>query len=292
MKSQQDTQNVDSESSPPFYAEVQQLASDHNLGPRCSSYAQSTTSGTRVLVNAIVWFAVSLLGLFFLIDALRKIPLQSTLSDPPTLRSIGAIGVISLVVLFGCFLQGWRNLREYQYHQREQVHIFEDGFVCLEGRNHAYALRWDEIESLMRGTLDPKHPQRVSRDNLSFMTDKDIVIIFEPKVQQRMQLCDEIEQAYTDYRRPGMLELYNLGEDLEFGNLILNEEGITHIHPNNEEEDMLAWDEIAHIEVGPTYTRITSQLKGATPWFEELTADVDNALILKELLSILHNETV
>ncbi|GCE23807.1 DUF6585 family protein [Dictyobacter kobayashii] len=284
MNSQQDTQNIDNESSSPYYAEVQQLAKAYTLGERCSSFTQSTINGGRLLSNAIVWFAISIIGLFFLIDAVRKIVLSQTLADPPTLRSIGAIGVISLIILLGCFLQGWRNLREYSYRHREQVHIFEDGFVFLEGRQQSHVLRWDNIESLLRGTLDPKHPHHVMHDNLSFVTDKDVVVVLEPKVQQRSKLCDAIERAYTDYRYPGMLELYRLGEDLEFGDLIINQEGVSHVRANSDEEDLLPWEEVESFEVGETYTRIHSKEDSGHAWFEELTADIDNALILKELL--------
>lgn len=284
MKSQQDTPNVDNDSSSPYYAEIQKIAAEDHLGQLRASYTQSTTSGIRLLINAIVWFIVSLIGLYFLIDAVRKIGLQSTLSDPPTLRSIGAIGVISLVVLFGCFLQGWRNLREYRYRHREQVHVFEDGFVFLEGREQSYALRWDKIEILLRGKLDPKHAKRIVRDTLIFVTDKDATIIFEPKVQAAMELCNTIERAYTDYRSPGMLELYHMGEDLDFGNLIIDQEGVTHVHTNVDEEDNVSWDEIDTFEVGKTFTQITIKQMKDKFWFEELTSDIDNVLILKELL--------
>ncbi|GLV54997.1 hypothetical protein KDH_18440 [Dictyobacter sp. S3.2.2.5] len=287
MKSQQDTQNIDNELSSPYYAEVQRLATAYALGERRSSYTQSTINGARLLINAIVWFVISVIGLLFLIDAARKITLSQTLADPPTLRSIGAIGVISLIILLGCFLQGWRNLREYRYRHREQVHIFEDGFVFLQGRQQSHVLRWDNIESLMRGTLDPKHPSHIIGDTLSFITDKDVQLLLEPKVQQRSELCDTIERAYTNYRYPGMLELYRLGEDLEFGDLIINREEISHVRPNSDEEEQLPWDEVESIEVGETYTRVYSKEDHDHPWFEVLTADVDNALILKELIPII-----
>lgn len=284
MKSQQDTQDINNESSSPYYSEVQQLATEHKLGQLRASYAQSIVSGARLLINAFVWFVVSLIGLYFFIETLRKIGLQSTLSDPPTLRSIGAIGVISLVVLFGCFLQGWRNFREYRYHQREQAHIFEEGFIFLEGREQSHALRWDNIEILLRGKLDPKHPKRVTRDTLTLVTDKDVTLIFEPKVQHVMELCDTIERAYTDYRSPGMLELYRLGEDLDFGNLIINQDGITHVRTNIEDEDSISWEDIDTFEIGKTFTHITTNEMKDKFWFEELTTDIDNVLILKELL--------
>lgn len=287
MKSQQDTQNIDNELSSPYYAEVQRLATAYTLGERRSSYTQSTINGARLLSNAIVWFAISVIGLFFLVDAVRKIILSQTLADPPTLRSIGAIGVISLIILLGCFLQGWRNLREYSYRHREQVHVFEDGFVFLEGRQQSHVLRWDNIESLMRGTLNPRHPDHVINDNLSFVTDKDVLLLLKPKVQQRTELCNTIERAYTDYRYPGMLELYRLGEDLEFGDLIINQEEISHVRPNSDEEEQLPWDEVESIEVGETYTRVYSKDDHDHVWFEELTADIENALILKELIPII-----
>lgn len=290
MKSQQDTQNINNESSSPYYTEIQKIATENHLGQLRASYTQSTIGGARLLINALVWFVASLIGLYFLIDAIRKIGLQSTLSDPPTLRSIGAIGVISLVVLFGCFLQGWRNLREYRYRHREQVHVFEDGIVFLEGREQSYALSWDKIESLLRGKLDPKHPKRIARDTLIFITDKDETVVFEPKVQNCIELCDSIERTYTDYRSPGILELYRLGEDLDFGNLIIDQDGVTHVHDNVEKEDSLSWEEVNTFEVGKIFTHITTTKLKNKFWFEELTADIDNALILKELLPIFRAE--
>jgi hypothetical protein len=284
VKSQQDTKDINNESSSPYYSEVQQLAAEHKLGQLRASYTQSTVGGARLLINALVWFVVGLIGLYFLIDAARKIRLTSTLSDPPTLRSIGAIGVISLVVLIGCLLQGWRNFREYHYRHREQAHIFEDGFIFLEGREQSHALRWDSIEVLLRGKLDPKHPKRVTRDTLTLLTDKDATLIFEPKVQKSMELCDTIERAYTDYRSPGMLELYRLGEDLDFGNLIIDQEGITHVRTNVEDEDSISWEDIDTFEIGKTFTRITTNEMKDKFWFEELTTDIDNVLILQELL--------
>lgn len=287
MKSEQDTQAIEGKVPSSHYTEIQQLARQHKLGKLHSSYTRSATSSSRILINAIIWFAIGLVGLFFLIDAVRKIMTSETLSDPPTLRSIGAIGVISLILLFGCLLQGWRNLREYHNRNREQVHIFEDGFVFLEGHEYSHVLRWDTIESLLRGTLDPKHPKNVAQDNLLIETDKGTTLVFEPKVHQRMEACDIIERNYTDYRRPGMLELYRLGEDLEFGNLIVNQTGVNYLHAQTKEEEVLPWEALTSIEVGKTYTRILTDKDGATPWFEELTADIDNALILKELLPII-----
>ncbi|GCE30848.1 hypothetical protein KDA_63320 [Dictyobacter alpinus] len=289
MKFQQDTQDIANRSPSPYYTEIQNIATKLKLGELRSSYTQSTINGTRLLINAIVWFLISAIGLFFLIDAIRKIALATTLADPQTLRSIGGIAVVSLVVLSGCFLQGWRNLREYNYRRREQVHIFEDGFVFLEGRQQSHALRWDMIESLLRGMLDPKHPRHVRHDTLTFITDKDVVLAFEPKVLQRTELCDSIERTYTDYRRPGMLELFRLGEELEFGDLIIDQDGVSHVHANTDHEETLDWDEIETFEVGDTYTRITSKAQTEHAWFEELTADIENALILKELLPIVRH---
>jgi hypothetical protein len=292
VKSEQDTQNVINESSSPYYAKIQKIATQSQLGQLRASYTQSTVSGTRLLINAIVWFVVSLIGLYFLIETLRKITLQSTLSDPPTLRSIGAIGVISLVVLFGCFLQGWRNLREYRYRHREQVHIFEDGFVFLEGHEQSYALRWDKIEILLRGRIDPKHPKRIARNTLTFIEDNDEAIVFAPKVQQSVELCDTIERAYTDYRSPGMLELYRLGEELDFSNLIIGQDGVTHLRTNGQEEENISWAEINTFEIGEIFTRITLNKMKDKFWFEELTSDIGNVLILKELLPSLRSEDV
>jgi hypothetical protein len=176
-------------------------------------------------------------------------------------------------------------LIEYRYRYREQVHIYEDGFVYLEGRLKSYALRWDEIDVLLRGTLNPRHPKQVMRDRLTVISDKELLVMIEPKVQQRMELCDKIERLYTDYRLPGMTELYYLGENLEFGDLALNKEYISKILKREEyEEENVPWDDVESIDVADQFTRVMLH-EQEKPWFEVLTADIENALILKEILA-------
>jgi hypothetical protein len=278
------TQDFTSSANSPFLMEAQQLARDHSLGSLQASYTQSTLNGLRLYINALVWFAIALVGFFFLADAIRKI--SGAMGDPPTLRSIGAIGVISLVVLFGCCIQGWHNLREFRYRHREQVHIYADGIVYLEGRKKSYSFRWDEIDALLRGVLNPKYPGKVMRDCLTIITDKDTLLILKPKVQQRLELCDTIEHHYTDYRLPGMLELYHLGETLEFGDLALNKEYLSQISKHEDYvEESIPWSDVVSLEVGEQFTRVTTLQHPEKPWFEAFTGDIENALILKEIAS-------
>jgi hypothetical protein len=279
----QDTRDARSPVISPFYAEVQHLAAENHLGAPQVEYTQTTINGTRLIINAAVWFVVALVGLYFLINALLQI--RYVYTDTESLQSMGAMAIVGLILLGGYLLQSWRNLREYRYRQREQIHVFEDGFVYLEGRDKSHVLRWDHIDVLFRGVLDPKHTGHILRDRLTMITDKEQVIALNPKLQHCMEICDLIEQRYTDYRLPGMLELYKLGEDLEFGDLVLNRREVSRFEKNSEDEETIGWDDVATIQVSEQFTRVyTKDDPDGKPWFERVTLDVENALLLKELV--------
>mgnify|MGYP007135461659 CR=1 FL=1 len=285
----QDIHNSQSSMSAPFYAEVQKLATQQHLGERQASFTETTVNGTRLVINAIVWFIVALIGLYFIIKSLPQ--LRGAISDSETLQSLGATALIGLAILGGCLLQSWRNLREYRYRHLEQLHIFEDGFVYLtglvhvKGREKSYAVRWDSINILLRGTLDTKRTGHILYDRLSVTTDKDTLIYICPRLQQRMELCNLIERGYTGYRLPGMLELYKMGEELEFGDLALNNQGISRFINDGEDEEVLDWDEVAAVDVGDQFTYVyTKADPTGTPWLKVVTVDIENALLLKELI--------
>jgi hypothetical protein len=279
----QDTRDARSPAISPFYAEVQHLAEENHLGAPQVEYTQTTINGTRLLINAVVWFVIALIGFYFVINALLQI--RYVYTDTESLQSMGAMAIVGAILLGGCLLQSWRNLREYQYRKREQIHVFEDGFVYLEGRDKSYVLRWDHIDALLRGVLDPKRTGHILRDRLTIVTDKDEVFALNPKLQQRTEICDLIERLYTDYRLPGMLELYKLGEDLEFGDLILNRRGVSRFEKNSEDEETIEWDEVSTINVSDQFTCVyTKDDPDGKPWFDRVTLDVENALILKELV--------
>lgn len=285
----QDTQNTQSSLSAPFYAEVQQLAAQQQLGKLHASFRTTTVNGTRLIVNAIVWFIVALISLYFLFDALSQI--RAVLADSEALQSLGAMALISLVVFGGGLRQSWKNLREYHYRHREQLHVFEDGFVYLndpvitKGREKSDVVRWDEISVLMRGRLDTRHTGRILRDSISIFTDKDELIFIYPRLQQRMELCDLIEQRYTNYRLPGIFELYKLGEEIDFDKIVLSKEGISRFINGEEDEETLDWHDVASIELGDQYTRIyITKADTKKLWLELITVDVENALLLRKLL--------
>ncbi|GER90297.1 hypothetical protein KDW_44590 [Dictyobacter vulcani] len=56
-----------------------------------------------------------------------------------------------------------------------------------------------------------------------------------------------------------MLELYRLGEELEFGDLVVHQDGVSHVLANSDKEENLDWDDIDTFEIGETYTRITAK---------------------------------
>jgi hypothetical protein len=285
----QDTQNTQSSLSAPFYVEVQQLATQQQLGKLHASFHTTTVNGARLIINTIVWFIVALISLYFLFDALSQI--RAVLADSEALQSLGAMALISLAVFGGGLIQGWKSLREYHYRHREQLHVFEDGFVYLKdpvitkGRGKSAVVRWDEISVLMRGRLDTRHTGRILRDSVSIFTDKDELIYIYPRLQQRMELCDLLEQRYTNYRLPGIFELYKLGEELDFDKIALSKEGISRFINDEEDEETLDWQDVASIEIGDQYTRIyATRANAEKPWLDLMTVDVENALLLRKLL--------
>ncbi len=273
---------------PLFFAEVEQLAINHKLGTLQKSYTK-TDDDKRLLLNAIVWISTSTLGMIFVLALVLRLTLPGPEVGLNNYLTAALLGIIGLIILYGCFRQGLLNLRAYQYREREQVHIYTDGMVYLEGQAANLTVRWDQIEELTRGDIDDEASGKVSLDCIYLTITPDTQIFFQPALPQCPEICAEVEQAYTDARLPALLIKYHKGEQLEFSDLLISQAGIN--IPGTQDttkRDEFTWDQLealeATIEVSQPYTIIKTQKPKNSIRFQEFTCEIANASLFKALL--------
>lgn len=289
-----DILKVEQQSSQRFLAEVEQLAIKHKLGTLQKSYIKIDES-KRLLLNAIVWISASILGAIFVISLVLRLILAGSEAGISNYLTAALLAAIGFVILYGSFRQGLFNLRTYQYRNREQVHIYTEGMVYLEGLIAHLAVRWDQIVEFTRGDIEDEAGGKVTLDRiyLALKHDAEQQILFQPALPQRLEICAQVEQAYTDARLPVLLSRYREGERLEFEELSISRAGVSIPRAlGTAERDEFAWDQLAaqggSLEVGQPYTTITMQGKDTsdgTTLFREFTCEIPNACLLKALLA-------
>jgi hypothetical protein len=175
------------------------------------------------------------------------------------------------------------------------VHIYTAGIVYLEGQTAHLALRWEQIQELMRGDIDDETSGKVSLDCLYLTLTPDTEIFFQPALPQRLEICAEIEQAYTDALLPALLIKYQQGAQLEFSDLLISQAGINIPDTTNTQDTTtrteLTWLQLeelaATIEVSQPYTTIKVQHPKNSIRFRAFTCEIANASLLKALLLII-----
>lgn len=293
-----DISKVEQQQPQPFFTEVEQLATKHKLGTLQQSYTKTDTS-KRLLFNAIVWVSISMLGMIFVLSLVVRLILPGPLVGLSNYLTAALLAVIGFVILYGCFRQGLLNLRAYQYRDREQVHIYTEGMVYLEGQIAHLTVRWNEIVELTRGDIEDEAGGKVDLDRIYLVLkhDAERQIFFQPALPQLPEICAQVEQAYTDARLPALLTRYHEGEHLEFDELSVSRTSVSIPRAlGASERDEFTWDQLAvqrgKLEVGQPYTTITIRGKDVDEkiLYREFTCEIPNACLLKSLLA--ENKTV
>ncbi len=290
-----------------LFTEVEQLATKQQLGRLQKSYTK-TDDNKRLFLNAIVWIGASILGMIFVIAVVLRLTLPGPLAGLSNYLTAALRGVIGIVIVYGCFRQWQLNLRAYRYQNREQVHIYTDGMVYLEGQLANLTVRWDQIAELTRGDIDDEASGKVSLDRLyltmTYEHDVEHQVIFQPALPQCPEICAQVEQAYTDARLPALLTKYRAGERLEFADLTISQTGIsiprisaisdTPTIPNTHdrtERDEFTWSQLealgAIIEVSQPYTTIAVNDAKNSIRFREFTCEIVNVSLFKALLAVI-----
>lgn len=288
-----DISKVEQQPPQPFFAEVEQLAMKHKLGMLQQSYTKTDTS-KRLLFNAIVWITISIIGMIFVLALVLRLILPGPLAGLSNYLTGALLAVIGFVILYGCFRQGLLNLRAYEYRNREQVHIYTDGMVYLEGQIAHLTVLWNEIVELTRGDIEDEASGKVTLDRiyLALKHDAERQIFFQPALPQLLEICAQVEQAYTDARLPALLARYSNGESLNFDELSISQAGVSIPRALGAPvRDEFTWDQLAtqggKLAVSQPYTTITLQGKDADeePLYKEFTCEIVNACLLKALLT-------
>ncbi len=277
----------------PFFAEAEQLATSHKLGMLQKSYTKADDS-KRLFFNAIIWMGTSILGMIFIIALVLRLVLPGAFAGLGNYLTAALIAVIGFIILYGCFRQGLLNLRAYQFRNREQVHIYTDGMVYLEGQIAHLTVHWDQIVELTRGDIEDEVSGKVNLDRIYLVLQHNAEqqIFFQPALPQRLEICAQVEQAYTDARLPALLSRYREGERLDFEDLSISRTGVSIPRAQETaERDEFTWDQLeaqaGTLEVGQPYTTITMRGKEAydVTLFKEFTCEIANACLLKALLA-------
>ena len=288
-----------------LFTEVEQLATDYNLGTLQKSYIK-TDYNKRLLLNAIVWIGASILGMIFVVAIVLRLTLPGLLVGLDNYLTATLLAIIGIVIFYGCFRQGQFNLRAYRYQNREQVHIYTDGMIYLEGQTANLTVHWDQITELTRGDIDDEASGKVSLDRLYLtLTNEhgmEQQVLFQPALPQCQEICAQVEQAYTDARLPALLLKFNAGEQLDFADLTISQAGIGIPHisnisdaatiPNTHEtgeHDMFTWSQLealeGKIDVDQPYTTITVKDVKHSIIFREFTCEIVNISLFKALLA-------
>jgi len=85
-----------------------------------------------------------------------------------------------------------------------------------------------------------------------------------------------IEREFVRIRLPGMIEQYEAGHSIAFGDLSFSKLGLTY------QGETLAWSQVQSIDVGDQRAEIKKEGKKWGNWFEDR---VPNQRLLRELVS-------
>ncbi|GAC1473728.1 MAG: hypothetical protein PVS3B1_25740 [Ktedonobacteraceae bacterium] len=285
-----DISKGEQQASQPFFPEVEALATSQELGALQTSYTKKDDD-KRLFVNALVWMSVSILGMIFVITLVLRLTLPGPFVGLSNYLTAAVLAIIGFVILYGCFRQGLLNLRAYQYRNREQVHIYTEGMVYLEGQATSLTVRWEQIEELTRGDVEDEVSGKVKLDRLylALQHDPEQQIFFQPALPQRLEICARVEQAYTSARLPNLLARYRKGDALEFDSLLVSKEGVSIPRAlGTSERDDFSWNQLTGpgggIEVDQPYTTIRGHNTTNSILFREFTCEIANACLLKALI--------
>jgi hypothetical protein len=157
------------------------------------------------------------------------------------------------------------------------------GLILLE-KGKFEALRWEHINTLWHGMtqvgiMSENTSQAKPIYDKKMRLDKKDGTAFELPTDwlERSKVGDVIEHEFTQRRLPSLVERYDAGAPLVFGNLSVDLHGVS----NGQES--LPWREVEGMEVGPEFVTIKRQWQ-PSDWFHKPTLDIPNACLLNGML--------
>jgi hypothetical protein len=244
----------------PIPGEVQQLAETHSLGAPTASYSKRPFSALFAL---ILLFLLSLfsLGWSILLFFASAPPLWEELGVPILTAFIGGLTILYLAV--------WK---------KQQIHIYTEGFVYLRWPK-AKALRWEQIETIWYETANMNSNVW---DTLRIRTTDgtELRVSVVTLLRDAGEIYRTIERKFVRIRLPGMLEQYEAGNDIAFGELSVNKLGLAR------KGETLLWSQVQSIDVGDQRVEIKKEGQKWRNWF---AGSVPNQSLLRELVAYMRS---
>jgi len=243
----------------PIPAEIQQLAEAHSLGTPTASYSQR--SFTLLFVLLLMLF----LSLFCLGWSIQAFFGSATL--PQELEVLILTAFVGGLTIYG-YVRWWK----------QQIHLYTEGFVYLRWPN-AKALRWEQIETIwyeLRNS-DTQDPWDTLRICTTDGTELKVWVV--TTLRNARDLYRRIEREFVRMRLPGMLEQYEAGNNIAFGELSVNKLGLTR------KGETLPWSQVQSIDVGE-YVQIKKKGQKRGNWFNDR---VPNPCLLRELVTLIRS---
>jgi len=237
--------------------EVQRLAEVHSLGAPTASYSQRSFMPWLFLIMVLL-VSPFFLGLF---------TLGEFGSEPAELV---------LLIATACF--GGLTIYVYLILRKLQVHMHTEGFVYLRWRK-AEILRWDQIETIWYKLA---YSEAFFWDTLHLRkTDGTELKVWGVNgLRDAREIYRTIEREFSRIRSPevlpGMIEQYEAGHAIAFGDLSVNKLGLTY------QGVTLPWSQVQSIDVGDQLVEIKKEGQGRWYWFKDR---VPNQSLLRELMT-------
>ncbi|WP_376796241.1 DUF6585 family protein [Thermogemmatispora sp.] len=167
---------------------------------------------------------------------------------------------------------------------RSRIDLFSNGFLWSSPLSRQ-TFRWEEIQTLWRGTFRATQPQGVETIDTIKVKHRngsvfEISTVTQLNEHERARICDIIESYFVSFHLPNLLERYQRGEILNFDPLFVSRSGLSN------KGDFLPWSQVEAIESGPE--RIVIRREGRTSdWYHTWVPRQPNACLLKALLELL-----
>jgi hypothetical protein len=236
-------------------AEVQQLAEIHSLGAPTASYSQRTFTALFVLL------AILLISLFCLGWAIQLFFASAPLRE-------------ELEVLIGtAFMGGLTSYMYLRWWRKQQIHLYTEGFVYLKWPK-AKALRWKQVETICYELTNSEGAWDTLRLRTTDGTELKVWVV--TILRDAREIYRRIEREVVRVRLPGMIEQYEAGHSIAFGDLSVNKLGLTR------KGETLPWSQVQSIKVRDQRVEIKKEGQKRRYWFAGI---VPNQSLLRELVT-------
>jgi molecular chaperone DnaK len=143
-----------------------------------------------------------------------------------------------------------------------EVVQFERGLVLLRASSPPSSFRWDQIRTVLQSSTERyvNHVYQGTRYSYTFTCDNGMswkpagtyMASLSGSIEYRYAtLCENVARHAADAQLPGRMAALDRGEDLTFGDMVINARGV-----RTAKHDMVPWAEISDLQVERGYVRI------------------------------------